>query len=351
MRIAQIMLAKGFGGAERSFVDLTRALAERGHRVLAIGEVRGRALPMLAGRDNIECVAIRCLGSWDRLAEWTIRRHLARFAPVVVQAHLARAAHLGGRAACALGLPTVAKTHDLVDLAYYRCIGRLVPTTTAQAEYLRAEGVPAEAIERIPNFSPIRPVAGIEVPESQPHVIKALGRFVHKKGFDTLVDALARVRAAGIDARLVIGGDGPERGALEARIAALGLGGEIALPGWIEDVAVFLADAQIFVLPSRDEPFGIVVLEAMARGVPIVTTPADGPREVLDGVAWFSADAGAPALADAVVQALRDRPTTLAFASAALRRFNERYSATQVVARYLDLYARLLGDEPLRREP
>ena len=56
MRVAQIMLARGFGGAERSFVDLSLALAAQGHQVLAIGDTRGKALPLLVGQTNIQCV-------------------------------------------------------------------------------------------------------------------------------------------------------------------------------------------------------------------------------------------------------------------------------------------------------
>ena len=70
MRIAQVMLGKGFGGAERSFVDISRVLAERGHRVLAIGDPRGRALAMLDGTPGISCKRVTCLGSWDRIAAW-----------------------------------------------------------------------------------------------------------------------------------------------------------------------------------------------------------------------------------------------------------------------------------------
>lgn len=97
MRIAQIMLAQSFGGAERSFVDLSLALAARGHPLLAIGAARGAALPLLAAQPNIHCVSVCCHGNWDVLAQRAVRRHLQMFAPQVVQAHLARAAHRSGR--------------------------------------------------------------------------------------------------------------------------------------------------------------------------------------------------------------------------------------------------------------
>lgn len=343
MRIAHVMLAKKFGGAERSFVDLVRALAARGHEVLAVGDPRGVALADLRGVPGVESAAVRCFGSWDRLAEHHIRRELERFQPAIVHAHLARAAHLGGRAAHALGLPTVAKTHNLVNLKYYAHIDVLVPTTREQEAYLLARGLAPETIVRIPNFSLLEPVTRVVVRNAPPYRIVALGRFVHKKGFDLLLEACAQVVAAGADIALELGGDGPERAALEALIAAHALADRVRLRGWIDDVAAFLDGADLFVLPSRDEPFGIVLLEAMARGVPIVATRTTGPREVLgEDCARLVAVDDSAALASAIAASLGDAASSTRAASA-LARFRAQYGAAPVVAQYLDLYARLAG--------
>ena len=351
MRIAQIMLAKGFGGAERSFVDLSLALAARGHQVLAIGDGRGLALPLLAAQPTIECVSVRCHGHWDLLARRALRRQLQRFAPQIVQAHLARAAHLGGHAAHALGLPTVAKTHNLVDVKYYHDIDALVPTTAAQAAHLRAQGVHARALHLIPNFSAIHTVSSVDRTAGPPWLIKSAGRLVPKKGYAALLSAFARVRGDGVDARLVIGGEGPEGARLKALAQRLGIARAVEFPGWIDNVASFLRDAHVFVLPSHDEPFGIVVLEAMASGVPIVTTPTAGPLEILDdNTACFAAHDDALALARAITQTLAHYDAACRRANAALQRFRERYSAEVVVARYLALYTDLIAEQAERRQ-
>lgn len=340
MRIAHVMLAKKFGGAERSFVDLVLALAARGHEVLAIGEARGVALDHLRGAAGIETREVRCYGSWDRLAEQHIRRELARFAPAVVHAHLARAAHLGGRAAHALGLPTVAKTHNLVNLKYYHYIDVLVPTTQAQADYLAARGTGA-ALQRIPNFSRIEAVTAVPNPPAPPYRIAALGRFVHKKGFDVLIEACGYLVDAGIDLVLDLGGDGHELGALTRAISRHGLEGRVRLRGWIDDVSGFLDGAHLFVLPSRDEPFGIVLLEAMARGVPIVATRTQGPREILDAELAWLVDAEDPAALAAAMRVALTPGERSERAARALARFHASYSEAPVVGAYLDLYTRL----------
>ncbi len=351
MRIAQIMLAKDFGGAERFFVDMTLALAARGHQLLAIGDVRGIALSHLRGHANIECKSVRCYGNWDLLARRAVRGHLQHFAPQVVQAHLARAAHLGGQAAHALALPTVAKTHNLVDVKYYRDIDMLVPTTAAQAAHLRASGVPEQAIRQIPNFSALPTDAATTRFAGAPWIIKSAGRFVPKKGYAALLKAFAQLRKQGVNARLVIGGDGPEAERLRAQTVALGIRDEVAFPGWIDDVAAFLRDAHVFVLPSHDEPFGIVVLEAMACGVPIVTTPTVGPREILDdSSACFAVRDDADALTVALAQTLGDYAAAGVRAETALARFRAHYTTDVVVARYLELYAELIAEHAGRQQ-
>lgn len=340
MRIVQVMLAKGFGGAERSFVDLTNELAARGIDVLAIGDARGVALEALDDAPTLTRFALRCHGTWDRLAEHAMRREMSRFEPLVVHAHLARAAHLAGRAAHALGRPTLAKTHNLVNLKYYQHIDCLVPTTRAQERYLVERGIAPADIERIANFSRVPAVDRVPHASGPPFRIVALGRFVAKKGFDTLLEAFALLRANGLAATLEIGGDGAERTRLERDIARHGLEAAVTLRGWVDDARAFLDGAALFVLPSRDEPFGIVLLEAMARGVPIVATRTQGPLEILGDDAATLVDADdAAALAAAMRTSLDGAGRE--HAARALARYRDEYAAAIVVDRYLALYERL----------
>jgi rhamnosyl/mannosyltransferase len=116
-----------------------------------------------------------------------------------------------------------------------------------------------------------------------PRLVLAVGRLVYYKGFDVLLQAMAAV-----DGRLVLIGDGPLRGALEARVAESGLRDKVVFLGELqnEDAAPYFEAADVFVLPSiaRSEAFGIVQLEAMASGTPVVNTRLDS------GVPWVSQD-------------------------------------------------------------
>ncbi len=345
MRIAQVMLGKGFGGAERSFVDLCRALARRGHDVLAICETRAVARKHLANSPAIACECVTVRGAWDPLARWQLRRLLAAFRPAIAQMHLARAANLAGPAARALAIPTLAKTHNYVNTKYYRAIDHLVATTRKQYDYLRAQGIAEHAVSVIPNFSAITPRAHTPLSETGPLRAVAIGRMVRKKGFDVLFDALARARADGLDLQLALAGDGPESDALHDQLATLGLRETVKFLGWQEDVTACLDAADVFVLPSRDEPFGIVCLEAMACGIPIIATTTDGPVSFLDATTATLVPPGDPeALARALCDLARDRVRASNRARAAQQRFELAYSETAVVSQYLDLYAQLSGD-------
>ena len=343
MRIAQVMLGKGFGGAERSFVDISRALSERGHAVLAIGDPRGRALAMLETLPGITCRPITCLGSWDRIAAWRIGRRLRDFDAEVVHTHLARAAHLAGGAADRLGIPSIAKTHNLVDARYYRAISHVVPTTQAQADHLCRQGVDPARIEIIPNFSAVEPVDTIRRAAVPPWRVVAVGRLVEKKGFDTLIDASARLRDANVPFRLEIAGDGPERAALTRRVALRNLAGHVQLVGWRDDVPAFLEGAHLFVLPSRDEPFGIVLLEAMARGIPIVATRTQGPLEILSTASAKFVDAEQPAALCAAMQRALGNHRATEMAERAREDFIARYAKDVIVSRYETSYERLIA--------
>jgi glycosyltransferase involved in cell wall biosynthesis len=117
------------------------------------------------------------------------------------------------------------------------------------------------------------------------HVVAA-GRLHRQKGFDLLLDAFAAARAAGVDADLTILGDGPDRDALAARAAALGVADRVRLAGFQENPFRFFAGADLFVLSSRYEGLPNVVLEALAAGCPVLAFACSaGVREVVrDGV-------------------------------------------------------------------
>jgi len=113
-------------------------------------------------------------------------------------------------------------------------------------------------------------------------VIVTAGRLVPVKDHRTLLKAFALLRASR-DARLVIFGEGPLESELRAAAQEAGIGEDVLFAGYVNDPAACYAAADLFVLSSTSEGFGNVLVEAMASGVPVVSTDAPhGPREILD---------------------------------------------------------------------
>lgn len=340
MRVTQLLLSKGFGGAERYFVDLVRYLTRAGHEVQAICHRHSDSARALDNEPGLQLQTVNLLGLWDVFGVRTIAGLTRRFDPDVVHGHLSRGAWAGGKVTAGKNGPRlVVNLHNYVKLKYYRQVDLFIPVTRHQQRFLREHGVPEDKVTFIPNFSPLPPVDEVRAAGAGPVQFLSYGRMVEKKGFADLLHAFARIRQQGLDARLVLGGDGAERHKTEALARKLGVAEHLELPGWIEDVGDFLASADVFVLPSRLEPFGIVVLEAMSRGVPIVTTRTEGPTEVLDAdTAYFAEIADPASLADAMHAAAVEPEQRTAKARAALHRYRANYHDSVVVPRIIEAY-------------
>lgn len=176
--------------------------------------------------------------------------------------------------------------------------------------------------------------------------VLTLGRAVPKKGFDLLVRAFAEIAHRNPGVGLVIGGEGPSRMDLGTLARHLGVESQVFLPGRLDraEVAWAMSQATVFVLPSRVEPFGIVVLEAMRAGRPVVVTAHGGASEIvrhqLDGLVvnpFKATEMGAAIdllLTDAV---LADR------LAAAGRRRVQAYSWQEITDQYTGLYEAVSG--------
>ncbi len=346
LSVAQVMLSGGFGGAERLFVDLCLALSDRGCRVLAVCQPTFQGREMLAADGRVEIADLRVQGNWDLFAVRRMQERLRAFGADVVHSHLARGALYAGRCGRALALPVVANLHNYVDLKYYRRVDAFLPGTEDQARYLAGHGITAERIHVIPHFTRL---AQVDAPRTTGSTFVAYGRMVGKKGFDLLLRAFARLCERFPDCRLLLGGDGPERVALERLAVRLGIGQAVEFVGWIDDAGAFLDRGDVFVLPSRDEPFGIVVLEAMARGKAIVATRTAGPVEVLDDSMARLVEVGdETGLVTAMASMIEAPERRRQLAERSLARFRERYSEERVLPRFIGVYHALSAGTPIR---
>ncbi len=181
-------------------------------------------------------------------------------------------------------------------------------------------------------------------PASTRPVVVAAGRLTYQKSFADLVEAFALVRAR-VDAELWILGEGPERGAIEARVRQLGLGDAVRLLGFRDNPQAFFGRATVFALSSRYEGFGNVIVEALACGTPVVATDCPhGPAEILGGErGGLLVPVGDPgAMADALVRVLVDADLRRRLAAAGRVRAGD-FTAAAIADAYASEIERICG--------
>jgi N-acetyl-alpha-D-glucosaminyl L-malate synthase BshA len=217
----------------------------------------------------------------------------------------------------------------------------------AAATHERLDVPRAFAIDVVPNFvdtDRFSPGASLTQPVPAPvPTLVHVSNFRPLKRVGDVVRVFARVRAER-PARLRLVGDGPERPALEAQIAALGLTAEVEFLGERIDLPKVLRDAALFLLPSETESFGLAALEAMSCGLPVVATAVGGlPEVIVDGETGFLRPVGdVDAMAACVRRLLDDEPFRGRMAAAARRRAETQFRVEPAVDRYLAIYRRVI---------
>lgn len=312
MRLAIVVSSLGGGGAERAVVTLSAELARRGKDVVVmtyadVPDVYALDAAVRRERLRPEVGApvrwLDVIGQWRRVAE--LRRALAAATPDVVLGVMDGTNELVLVASRGLGVPVVvvcqsdprAQAHasrrwEIARRLTYPLADRVVFLNEAQARWARGHFTRWRA-EAIPNPVEVPP-PGRDGTRVDPgwactRTLVAMGRLSREKGFDLLVEAFARCAPARPDWGLLVLGEGPERAALEAQAARLGVADRIRLPGLANPPFATLRAADLFVMSSRYEGQGLALIEAMACGLGAVSFDCpSGPREIIrpgvDGV-------------------------------------------------------------------
>ena len=327
MHIVNLMFSRGSGGIEQAFVDYCEALQARGHRVTAIAAPGAAVLPEL-GKLGVTVITLKNYGQWDLLASWRLLRLLRRLKPDAAIGHGMRAYTHARRATRGL-CPMIGVTHNY-STRRLQSADAVFAITTQLRERVIGQWVEAERVYPIPNMVRCPPLD--QRPWREPPVIGSMGRFVAKKGFSTYVEALAILRTRGVAFTAVLGGDGEEELALQAVAHEKKLGDILRFTGWVEDKAAFFRGVDVFCLPSLHEPFGIVLLEAFAHGVPVVSSDSEGPSDIIaPGIDALMVKKGdATALADALEKLLENPQLADAMAKKAYYKVVEKYDMRAV---------------------
>jgi len=340
MRICQVLFGKGYGGAERLFVDLSIELSRRGISVAVMCRPEFKGLSELQ-KAGLVCQTLKDRSSRDLLACYRINRFVKEFRADLVHTHLSRASRLAGWGC--RSVPVVASIHHYGSWRYYRSADFYMPISRYGEDFIRRHQVPEDKIQRVANFTRMPAGEHRDLYRKHPFKLLAYGRFVEEKGFQDLIKACSLLKQAGVEFQLRLGGDGPIKQHIDALIHRYNLERQVEHCGWMHNVADELDNADLFILPSRHEPFGLVLLEAMARQVPIVATRSEGPQEIFStDELWFCEVASPESMAASISEALTQYSVTNQKVAHAFDTFRTGYTPAAVVPAIINQYEQIL---------
>jgi glycosyltransferase involved in cell wall biosynthesis len=338
--------------------DLGPAAAARGVRPVLIPEL-GRAIRP----------------AQDLVALWKLTRLFRQLRPDIVHTHTAKAGALGRAAAILAGIPirvhtfhghvlegyfapAVTQAFLAIERALARRTTRIVTVSPRLREELLRMGIgrPGQ-VEAIPlglelqRFA--RPAAGppalrqaLRLPPDAA-LLGIVGRLVPIKDHPTLFAALARLPASP-SVHLAVVGDGERRAALVRLVGELGLGARVHFLGWRDDLEAILREMDVVICSSRNEGTPVSLIEAMAAGVPVLSTAVGGVADlVTHGETGWLVPAGEPAaLAEGIRALLADGDLRARLARAGQAAALARHDVTRLLPRMEALYAGLLAARP-----
>lgn len=298
-------------------------------------------------------------------ATYTLTEYLDRHEPHILHAAVAEAnfhAALAGRLAGTpilvgeeVGTPARSGPARAIFGLVHRLLDRTVGVSRATCDYLAdREFAPRDSVELVYNpvdasfFDSPTPTNRAEAPANRPFRIITVGRLIPEKNFGDLLESFALLATDRDDIELQVVGDGPLADQLHEKTSRLGLSERVEWLGYRDDVRDLLADADLFVLPSVSEAYGIAMVEAMAAGLPVVGSDVGGIPEVLGPLAdhWTVPPREPRAWADTIERIVEMPPS---HRSALGRRLRERarrhFSPDQYISRITGLYRRLAGEK------
>lgn len=268
------------GGAERFFVSLAQALAERGVEQRFVIRPNRSWRPQIAPLGDIVENHFRRLSISGLLLPGRIRRMAQEWRPDAMVSWMPRAARLMP------DMPGVVRLTRLGDypknLKHFGQSDLLVANTPGIAERCKALGwtKPVKVISNFVRQVDVQPFdRAVHATPPDAFLVGASGRFVPRKGFDAILRAVSQVP----DAWLWLAGTGEREADLRQLADELGVSERTRFLGWLDEPMHAMAACDAYLMASRHEPLGNVVLEAWHAGVPVISTRSEGPS-------WFATD-------------------------------------------------------------
>jgi glycosyltransferase involved in cell wall biosynthesis len=342
VRVLQVDSGREWRGGQNQVRVLCRELArEPGFEQMLVTK-RGSELAHVATAQGTAVTETPWGWGLDPRAWWRLNLTVLGFKPDIVHAHDGHALFLARHAAGAARLVATRRVDFHVPrFSSWRRVDRIIAVSRAVQDILAADGIPATEITVVPDGidpTEVRGAAtqGLDVrkrlglPAGAPVAVNVAALVDHKDQ-RTLIRAAAHARPARPDLHWAIAGEGELRESLTAEITRLGLADRVHLLGYVDAADALIREGNVFVMSSKEEGLGSVILNALALGKPVVATAAGGIREILPADCLVRVG-DAAALARKVVAAL-DHPASFPFPP----QFTARAMAEGVLAVYRSL--------------
>ena len=374
MRVAHIIKITRISGAERHLLILLSGLREQGvdARLIMLVEP-GKPMHDMAAAAQERAIPLTRLtirGTYDAPLLWRLRRVLRAAAPAIAHTHLMHADMYGYAAAKLARVSKVISSRHNDDQFRYRTRWRRlnhqlwqrldagIAISGAVANFAeRIEGAPRDKLHIVRYGMEYRWLSDETIERARQSLRGELGlpldapllgmvcRLVQQKGVPYALEALRRIHSAFPAARLVIIGDGEKAGELRQLATALGVAERVHWLRWRDDAAELMTALDVLLVPSLWEGFGLVVLEAMARRVPVIASRVSAlPEVVVHGETGILIEArDVDGLAQAIARLLSDRALRKYMGLLGTARLEEHFSVQRMVNETITVYQAVLA--------
>lgn len=363
IRIAHIISGLGIGGAERQLVNLMNAINCSYKALITIGAPREDRTFEEALDSTIDRYSVPVRRRQLPIGLYRLARTLKRLRINVVHTHMYESNLFGSLAAKLAGIPVVVTTEHGENpwkRGFHRWLERNLISSIADMRLCVSPKILEirRDLERIPATKLRLMVNGTVVPneiraprETGTLIVGAVGRFIPAKDYGSLIRAISALKKSGHELRLCLLGDGPCRAELSELQDELALCEDVEMPGMVSNVDEWYRKFDIFVSSSVREGLPMVLLEAMARGIPVVATDVGACADVVhhETGGLIVPPSNPSELAAAIERLATDPDLRKRLGENARAIVVDRYSVTKIAANHVALYRELLEAEAANR--
>ena len=350
LHITHVIPTPDGGGAERLVRELTAKLPNYGISADALYYHNPRNIELTAQEESLDLKSVR-----GPAAPIALSRRLSRGKDArgrIIHAHLTWPLYHLGILASYINSPLIFTEHSTFNkrrrhkllrplerwiYGRYDSLACISEGTRLELQYWLSDDQLSKRMRTIQNGSRLLPLVERKAQPNRSARLVSVGSLTIHKGFDVALRAVAALSKE-IEEYTIVG-EGPERARLEALIHELGLEDTVRLPGYCEDITPYLHKAELALIPSRWEGFGLVAVEALSTGLPVVASDVPGLREVLAGC--NAALLASPSNVTQWQEQIRigiDQLTAVDHTGYSARAHAEKFTTDAMVSRYADLY-------------